>query len=422
VSQNTRAVEAKVELWKAIDGRIDELIETIAELVRFPSLLANEAPVQEWIAGYLDASGAEIELWELDDAVKSLPNAGESGVAFAGRPNITGRLRGAGGGRSLILNGHVDVVSPDPVEAWTHDPWAAEIDGTRMYGRGAHDMKSGVGLNCFLARLISSLEIPLAGDLTLHSVIEEECTGNGSLAAARRDRADAVIVTEPVFDRVVMAHLGVMWFRVHIPGQSAHAGWAWQGVNAIVKAMPIVQALQDLDFVLNTHVHPLYEGVTHPINLNVGVIRGGDWPSTVPGACDLHCRVSFFPRSTVAEMRQTIEETIARAVEDDEWHLEHPPSVTYDGFQTEGVILDEDAAFLPMLEAAHHAVTGRPLGREVGTAVNDMRYYLFEGMPATCYGASGGNGHAVDEWLDLDSLAPTAKTLAAFIVDWCGVT
>ena len=126
-------------------------------------------------------------------------------------------------------------------------------------------------------------------------MIEEECTGNGSLAASRRDRADAVIVTEPVFDSVVTAHLGVMWFRVQIPGLSAHAGWAWQGVNAIVKALPIIEALQDLDSAFNTRVHPLFEGVHHPINLNIGVIQGGDWPSTVPGAAICVAESAFSP-------------------------------------------------------------------------------------------------------------------------------
>ena len=103
----------------------------------------------------------ETEVWYLDDSVKALPNAGDSGVPFEGRPNVTGKRRGNGSGRSLILNGHVDVVSPDPVEMWTHDPWGAEIAGNIMYGRGAYDMKSGVAVNLFLARLISTLGIEL---------------------------------------------------------------------------------------------------------------------------------------------------------------------------------------------------------------------------------------------------------------------
>ena len=183
----------------------------------------------------------------------------------------------------------------------------------------------------------------------------------------------------------------------------------------------MIQALQDLDFSLNTKVHPVWEGIHHPINLNIGVINGGNWPSTVPGACELHCRGSFFPDMTIQELRRAIEQAIAQATGGDEWLAGHPPTITYDGFQTEGVILDEDVPFLKVLEDAHNSVISTPLQKRVATAVNDMRYYIFEGMPATCYGASGGNAHAADEWLDLNSLAPVAKSLAAFIVDWCGV-
>ncbi len=416
-----RGEAAIQDLWRAIEQRREELVHTIADLVRRPSLLGREAEAQAYVADHLQRSGLAVDVWELDDTITSQPNAGTSGVPFPGRPNVTGWLAGAGGGRSLILNGHIDVVSPEPVAAWTYDPWGAEIVGDRMYGRGAYDMKSGVALNLFLPRLLHDLGIGLKGDLIVHSVIEEECTGNGALAASLRDRADAAIVTEPEGDSYTAAHLGVMWFRVRVEGRSAHAGHAWQGVNAIVKMAPIVLALRDLDAALNVQVHPLWEGVTHPINLNVGVIQGGDWPSTVPGDCELHCRVSFFPGTTVAEMRAKIEETVRAVAASDDWLREHPPVVTYDGFQTEGVILDEGTAFLPVLARAHERATGQPLQRRIATAVNDMRYYIFQGVPATTYGAAGGNAHAADEWLDLTSLVPIAKGLGAFLLEWCGV-
>jgi len=217
------------------------------------------------------------------------------------------------------------------------------------------------------------------------------------------------------------AHLGVIWFRVAVEGKSAHAGHAWQGVNAIVKMAPIVLALRDLDTAFNVEVHPLWEAIHHPINLNVGVIQGGDWPSTVPGACDLRCRVSFFPNMTVYQLKARIEETIRTTAERDDWLREHSPVVTYDGFQTNGVILDDKAELVSVLREANLAVLGTEIKPQIATAVNDMRYYIFEGVPATCYGAAGGNAHAADEYLDLTSMAPAAKALAKFIVDWCGV-
>ena len=236
VDQTTqRAIE---RLWGEIERREDELIETVAELVRRPSPLGAEAEAQEYVAQHLAESGLDVEVWDLDESIKTLPNAGDSGVPFPGRPNVAGVRKGVGGGRSLIVQGHIDVVSPEPVEAWSYDPWQATIVGDRMYGRGAHDMKSGDALNMMLPRLLRDLGIELAGDLIIQSVIEEECTGNGALDAARRYPADAAVITEPTGGQFTHAHVGVLWFRIGIVGKSWHAMQAWYGVNAITKVDP----------------------------------------------------------------------------------------------------------------------------------------------------------------------------------------
>jgi acetylornithine deacetylase len=408
-------------LWAEIDRREDELIETVAALVRFPSELGNEADAQAYVADHLRQSGLEVDVWDLDDTIKHLPNAGDSGVPFPGRPNVAGTMRGSGGGRSFILNGHIDVVSPEPVAAWSYDPWQPTIVGDRMYGRGAYDMKSGDALNLMLPRLLRGLGIELQGDLIVHSVIEEECTGNGALDAARRNRADAAIMTEPTGGLFTHAHVGVLWFRIGIVGKSWHAMQAWKGVNAITKAIPIMQALQALDARLNEQTHPAFAGIEHPINLNIGVIQGGDWPSTVPGACEFHCRLSCYPGQTVAETRREIEAAVADAIADDPWFAEHPPTIVWDGFQSAGSVVSMDEPFVRVLDQWHQRVFATVMDLKAGTGINDMRYYNFEGIPAGCYGAAGANGHAADEWLDIRSLAPAAKVLGAFLIEWCGV-
>jgi acetylornithine deacetylase len=161
--------------------------------------------------------------------------------------------------------------------------------------------------------------------------------------------------------------------------------------------------------------------VEHPVNLNIGVIRGGDWPSTVPGACELHCRLGFFPGHRPAEMHRLIEATIAGAAADDPWLRDHPPVVTYDGFQSSGSLVSLEEPSVQTLARWHQRVVGEALRPVVGTSINDMRYFNFVGIPAGCYGATGGNGHAADEWLDLASLVPTAKVLGGFLLEWCGV-
>ncbi len=413
--------DATQRLWQAIEERQDELTALVADLVRIPSLLGDEAPAQGFVEGYLAESGLQAESWDIPDDLKQRENAGDSGVPFAGRPNVAGTLPGAGGGRSLILNGHYDVVSPEPVSAWTHDPWGAEIVDDKMYGRGAYDMKSGVALNLFLPRLIRDLGITLGGDVVVQSVIEEECTGNGALDASLRYRADAALVTEPTGGAFTSAHVGVLWFRVAIEGVSWHAMQAWKGVNAIVKAVPVIDALQRLDARLNEQTHPTFAGVEHPINLNIGVIEGGDWPSTVPGHCELHCRLSLYPGQTIAETRAAIEAAIAEAAAADPWLRDHPPVVTYDGFQSAGSIVAMDEPWVRMLAKWKHRVMGGEMEPRAGTGINDMRYFNFVGIPSGCFGAGGAGGHAADEWLDLASMVPTAKTIGAFMLEWCGV-
>jgi acetylornithine deacetylase len=421
VTADETTQKAIERLWAEIERREDDLVETVAELVRRPSLLGEEAEVQAYVADHLRDSGLDVSVWDLEESIKELPNAGDSGVPFTGRPNVAGVRSGAGGGRSLIVNGHVDVVSAEPVEAWSYDPWQPTIVGDRMYGRGAYDMKSGDALNLMLPRLLRDAGIELQGDLIIHSVIEEECTGNGALDAARRHRADAAVVTEPTGGRFTHAHVGVLWFRIGISGKSWHAMQAWKGVNAITKAIPIMQALQALDARLNTQTHPAFAGIEHPINLNIGVIHGGDWPSTVPGACALHCRLSCYPGQTVADTRREIEAAVAEATAGDPWFAEHPPSIVWDGFQSAGSTVSMDEPSVQLLSSWHERVVGTPMEPVAGTGINDMRYYNFEGIPSGCYGPLGANGHAADEWLDLRSLVPTAKVLGAFMIDWCGV-
>jgi acetylornithine deacetylase len=416
--QAPNAVTAK--LWQALDDRHDELVSLVADLVRFPSLLGQEAEAQQFIANHLRETGMAVDVWDIDESLKELEEAGDSGVPFAGRPNVAATLAGTEGWRSLILNGHVDVVSPEPISDWTHNPWAAEIVDGRMYGRGALDMKSGLAINLFLPRVLRDLGINLKGDLIVQSVIEEECTGNGAFAASLRYAADAAIVTEPSRGFFWNAHVGVMWFRVQVAGRSAHAAVAPTGVNAISKAVPIIQALEDLDREMNKTSHPAYAGFDHPINLNIGVIQGGDWPSTVPGACELHCRLSFFPGRPVADIAREVEAAVQAAAERDPWLKDHPPVITYDGFHSGGSVVSPDAPPVVSLGEWHQQVTGSEMRMLSTTGTNDMRYFNFRGIPAGCYGASGENAHAADEWLDLASLNRAAKVVGAFVLDWCG--
>jgi acetylornithine deacetylase len=408
-------------LWREIENREDELIQLVTNLVWYRSVLGQEADIQHFVAGHLQLSGLETDVWDIDEALKDLPESGESGVPFEGRPNVAGIQRGAGGGRSLILNGHVDVVSPEPMENWTRDPWAAEIEDNRMYGRGALDMKAGVAINLMLPRWLRDVGIQTRGDITVQSVIEEECTGNGALDMSRRYTADAAIITEATNGKFTEAHVGVMWFKIRVTGRSAHAAVAPTGVNAISKMVPIIRALEDLDRELNEGSHPSFAGIEHPINLNIGVMTSGDWPSTVPGMAELDCRVSFFPGKTVDEMRSEIEQAVKHASQTDAWLQENLPEVIYHGFQSGGSVVSMEEPSVQMLAGWHQYLYGEPIQSQSGTGTNDMRYFNFAGIPCGNYGPGGWGPHASDEYLDVTTLVPTAKVLAAFMLDWCGI-
>jgi acetylornithine deacetylase len=408
-------------VWREIENREEELIQLVSNLVWYQSTLGNEADVQHFVAGHLQLSGLETDVWDIDESLKELPEAGDSGIPFEGRPNVAGVQRGAGGGRSLILNGHVDVVSPEPVENWTRDPWITEIDENRMYGRGALDMKSGVAINLMLPRWLRDVGIQTHGDIIVQSVIEEECTGNGALDMSRRYSADAAVITEPTGGTFTQAHVGVMWFKIRVKGRSAHAAVAPTGVNAISKTVPIIRALEDLDRELNEGAHPAFEGIDHPINLNIGVMSSGDWPSTVPGMAELDCRVSFYPGKSVQEMRSEVEQAVQHAAQTDEWLRENPPEIVYHGFQSGGSTVSMEEPHVQLLGGWHQYLNAEPMRPRSGTGTNDMRYFNFAGIPCGCYGPGGRGAHAADEYLDLTTLVPTAKVLAAFLLDWCGI-
>ncbi len=424
VSARSRDEQLRVAVERVheeVERREDELIATIGDLVRLPSPLGLEAPAQTYVAEHLRASGARVDVWESDESLKQLPGAGDPGVLFAGRPNVAGVFAGAGGGRSLILQGHIDVVSAEPVEDWSYDPWQATIVGDRMYGRGAYDMKCGIAGNMLLPRILCDLGIELRGDLIVQSVIEEECSGNGALDASRRYQADAALVAESMNGDFVFAHVGVMWFKIEIAGKTSHAARALEGVNAISKAVPVIQALEALDRRLNEERHPAFAAIPHPVGVNIGMIAGGDWPSTLAGRCELRCRMGVYPGHTIEEMRGEIDTALRLAAADDDWLSERPPVVTYYGHQSPGSIVALDEPFVQTLGEWHARVTGRPLRYRADTGTLDMRYYNFAGMPSGCYGAAGANPHAADEWLDLRSLVPTVQVLAGFVLDWCGI-
>ena len=411
-----------------VDENWEREVEFLRGLVRRPSTLGNEAVVQRFVAEELRELGLEPDVWQIEHAqIASMPGYSPVEWSYEGRPNVAAVWRSSsGGGRSLALNGHIDVVPATPEHHWTYDPWGGEVADGRMYGRGAADMKGGVAAMIYAVRALREAGVELKGDVTLETVIEEECTGNGALAArARGYGADAALIPEPFGRRLLEAQVGVMWARVTVRGKGAHAERASASVNAVLKACRLLEAVKELEERVNEPAdrHPLFEGVEHPLNYNIGIVRGGDWASSVPEECIFEARLSCYPGEDLEEVGSRFRNHLLEAAKADPWLSENPPEVSFYAFRAEGCVVDSDEPIVQAMQGCDREVTGEEPGFFSFTGTTDARFFnLYHGMPATCYGPAGANLHAPDEWVDLESVREVTKVLALSTINWCGVT
>jgi acetylornithine deacetylase len=413
----------KVKIETGVDRLHDEMIDTLAELVRIPSVVGSEGPAQAFMQRQYEALGLEVKTFEADKAEVQQHSAYvESGLSFEGRPNVIGGLKGDAAKKSIILNGHVDVVSPEPVDQWQHDPWGAEIEGNRLYGRGAVDMKAGVIVNLFALKALLNAGIEPGGDVMLQSVIEEEAGGGGGTLACLLEgyTADGMIITEP-FMMPVISHPGILYFRVKVKGLTAHAAHSQLGVNAIGKMMKVYKAMVDLDAQRAAAVRfPLYHKVEgRSCHLNIGTLKAGDWVSTVAGFAEMGCRISFIPGENMAEIKTAVEKVIEDVARADDWLKAHPPEVEWFGWQTEPWYQDPDDPFIKTVVPCFESVCERKLEICGATGGLDNRFSLYFGFPSICFGPDGGDYHSFDEYVELDSLVLTTKAVALATVEWC---
>jgi acetylornithine deacetylase len=350
-------------------------------------------------------------------ALRGDPGASPFSWDVAGKRSVVARWEADGGeGRSLILNGHVDVVPATAEHLWTHPPFRAVRDGDWLYGRGSGDMKAGLAAMTGAVRALRRLGVELAGPVELQSVVEEECTGHGTLQCLLDGRrADACVLTEPHPDHLTVAQVGVLWFHVDIDGEPAHAARADRlGFNAIDGANAVLGALRELEAELNREPPAPFDGFEHPINLNAGVMAAGDWPSTVAAACTLSCRLALYPGEEPADLQRRVEETVAAAA-----LAGGRATVRYDGFACEGSVVDDTEAVVGELSRAYARVHGSLPALVATTATTDARHFVRAGIPAVCFGPRAERIHGIDERVSLRSMVETAQVLAVFVRQWC---
>jgi acetylornithine deacetylase len=430
----------EAEVVGEIERRGDDLVELLATLVRFDTTTRakpddparEEAALQAFLANRLHAAGADVDLWEPSPEDVAGSKLAPPGIRFNGRPQLAARFAGAGGGRSLLLNGHVDVVSAEPRERWSADPFGAEIRDGRLYGRGACDMKGGVAAMVFAAEVLAGLGLRLAGDLTVCTVTDEEATGVGGLAAvAHGVRADAGVVTEPSGFDVLVACRGSLIPTVTVAGRPGHAGlpqphWRAGGaVNAIDKAAVVIDALRRLNDEWRTRPdqqHPyLSPGEVVPT-----VIAGGEWIVSYPSSCRITYHVEYLPAHADAEgwgtaVEQEIAGWIESAARTDSWLAEHPPMLEWAPEVPAAEVSPDEPIVHALLDAG--ATVGRP-GRVAGLENwhDGATFTRFGGTPCVCFGPSGlAAAHTIDESVPVADVVACAQALAAAAIRFCGL-
>ncbi len=399
----------------------------LSGIVRFPSRRGAEGGLQDHLARAFAARGYAVDRFTLADVpLESHPKAAPMvGVDPAGSVQVVATRRGRDpSARSLILQGHIDVVPEGPAGMWTHPPFSGLVRDGWLHGRGAHDMKSGVAAMVFAMDAIRAAGLTLRGDVHVQTVTEEESTGNGALATLLRGyRADACLIPEPTGGAITRAHTGTLWFRLRVTGVPVHVMVADRGTNAILSAMHLLRALGDHTAALNAaaKADPWFGGVENPIKFSPGIIRGGDWASSTPAWCEVDCRIGLLPGTEVEDAKAGVERRVAAARAGDAFLANNPPEVTWHGFVADGYVLEPGSEAERVLASAHAAAFGEAMGERVSTGVNDTRYYgRYFGIPGLCYGPRGEGAHGFDERTDLAFLKTTTLAIAAFVTDWCG--
>jgi len=414
--------EAERRVLESIDA--DAMLEYLRELVSIPSHGGGESEAQRSVAAKLGELGLDVDIWELDfDTLRghpgfSMPIEREEGLG------VVGTLKGGDGGRSLILNGHIDTVAPGEEKNWSHPPLEGTVVDGRVYGRGVADMKGGLCCAIYAAKAIIDAGVKLKGGLSIQSVIGEEDGGVGALSTVLRGHtADAAVVMEPTELKVAPAHSGALAFTVDVPGRSAHACVREEGVSAIEKFIPLFNALRDLETERNRGIDdPLYARYGIPYPINVGTVHGGNWPGSVPESLVFQGRVGVVVGERVEDARRSVENAIAKAAEADPWLRENPPRLEWSGYQFDPASIESDHPIVEEVQKAYADATGEQARLEGMTYASDMRHLINTGgVPTVLFGPGDvRQAHAPDEYVEIRDLVTAARVLALTALRFCG--
>ena len=427
----------------AVEAAAERIAGTLMDLIGFPSIVMadptqsgpGERLCQEYLKGRLEKIGFSTDLWDPDgpalyEKYKGRPGA-HKGRTFEGRPNLGGTLKGRGGGRSVFLTGHIDVVPPGPAEHWRTDPFVAEIVDGFVQGRGAVDMKGGVACMLMAIEILKEMEVPLRGDVVWGTVVDEEIGGMGALAMADRGyRADVGIMTEPTANTIAPICHGILWARVILDGIGGHAELkpnSWDSTGPVDAIWLCRQMLDGFD-ILNRRWqfdprknHPLMD---LPCQILPTQIKAGEHPASMAGRAEIVIDVQYLPSEKDefllgGHVKREVEEHIAAVCAADPYLRKHPARVEW--------ILDADCAEVPaehpFVAAMQEAVAAAGLSSKLtGTGAHtDMGIPTELGRTPTLNFGPGDptQAHQPNERVSIEDLVACTRAIALTIARWC---
>lgn len=416
--------EKQQQLESYIDRHSNEAILFLQRMIQQPSVQGHERGVQNIVTEKLKQLHLEVDVWDpIYDELAKHPYFVPSRNSYEGSPNVVGVLRGQGGGKSIILNGHIDVVPEGDVTKWNQSPFSGHIENNRMYGRGTTDMKGGNVALLLALEAIIHCGIKLKGDVIFQSVIEEESGGVGTLATLLRGyKADAAIIPEPTNMKLFVKQQGSMWFRVTVEGLSAHGGTRYEGVSAIDKAWKVYEAIMKLETKRNASINdPLYKHIAIPLPINVGKIQGGSWPSSVPDIVSLEGRIGVGPHEEMSEVKHQLANCLKEVSAQDEWLKEHPARLEFFGGQWVPNFVERDHPFVNLMVDQYESLYDKKITIEASPWGTDGGLLgKVGGIPTLIIGPGETKvAHYPNEFIDLEEMIKASKLFALILLSWC---
>jgi acetylornithine deacetylase len=379
------------------------------------------------MSGYLNQIGLDVDMWETDwEALKKHPGYRPVARGYENRPNIVATLKGTGGGRSLLLNGHTDVIPVGNGEGWSDNPWSALIKNGRIYGRGSCDMKSGVASHVLAVQYLKELGLTPKGDVMINIVIDEEVSGHGTLDTVIRGyNADAGISGETSDLYVQPACIGRIWFEIEVQGKPAGIQKRYEGISGITLGNKIVQAVQELeDERVATVRHPLYPNPLDSLPCIIGSFEAGNYPSAFPATALLKGSIGTVPGEDHEGVKRSLVKKIAEAAAKDPWMKDHPPVVRFVGYDAEASEIPRNHPIVEIVSRTYTEVSGKKPTISGRQGAADTRFLNSFGETPTVIFGPGSTAimHANDEYVSIEDYLTAIKVMALSIHDWCNLS